>query len=100
MSPLIQTHSNSMTGTGSGLGRPTSNSKLINPSAALQLSQTLAAMHSLRSMQQARTSLLAGKYYHHLSMQMNTNYKFHIDWEKFCMNILTLWLFAEMKFLS
>ena len=66
MSPLIQTHSNSMTGTGSGLGRPTSNSKLINPSAALQLSQTLAAMHSLRSMQQARTSLLAGKYYHTL----------------------------------
>ena len=62
MSPLIQTHSNSMTGNGSGLGRPTSNSKLINPSAALQLSQTLAAMHSLRSMQQARTSLLAGKY--------------------------------------
>ena len=34
------------------------NAKLLNPSAAAAFSQAVAAMQSLRSMQQARTSLL------------------------------------------
>ena len=48
----------------SALGNPLNNNgtldsnKLMNPSAAAAFSQAMAAMQSLRSMQQARTSLL------------------------------------------
>ena len=38
--------------------------KLLNPSAAAAFSQAVAAMQSLRSMQQARTSLLVNAAHH------------------------------------
>ena len=44
--------------------RNPSGSKLLNPSAAAAFSQAVAAMQSLRSMQQARTSLLVNAAHH------------------------------------
>lgn len=53
MSPLLQNNN--------GLN----NGKMMTPSAAAALSQAMAAMHSLRSMQQARTNLLVNAAHPH-----------------------------------